>query len=347
MAVVFALQASVAVADTWIALKPAGVQVGNSVLASDPFAPDTLYADAYSVTSIVKSTDGGKTWNVVMPYSRSEVLEKIVVEQNAPNRVTALTLDSDIIIYRSTNGGTTWSRSHVSSPVTGIVWDIAVDPVDTNKLYTVHERICLTANSCVRDSGGISKSVDGGRHWTALLKDTNVEQVVIDPFGSGTVYAGSDWGGWRRSTNGGATWTSFDVSGESIFRIALDPVVPDVLYASTFSGLWRSDDRGDTWHKLGNPLAFGPAWSIAIDPAHREVIVAGGGGSQGASRSLDGGESWTPLNDGLTGSPLAPSQLAWIRVFFATNGKLYGAADLFGAMMLQTQPPPRSRSVRH
>jgi len=113
------------------------------------------------------------------------------------------------------------------------------------------------------------------------------------------------------------------------------------------AGFWRSDDRGDTWRKLGNPFAFGPAWSIAIDPAQREVIVAGGGSSQGASRSVDGGRTWTPINDGLTGYPLAPSQLAWIRVFFAINGKLYGAADFFGAMTLQTQAPPRSRSVRH
>ena len=349
MAVVFALQASAAVAgDTWIALTPARAQMGSSILAGDPFAPDTLYADAFSINSIAKSADGGKTWNVVLPFSRSEVLEKIVVERNAPNRVTAMMLDSDIIIYRSTNGGITWLRFHVSSPVPGIVMDIAVDPVDTNKLYTAHERICLTANSCVRDSGGVSKSVDGGRHWTALLKDTDVEQVIIDLFGSGTIYAGSEFGGWRRSTNGGATWTTFDLSGESIFRIVLDPVVPDVLYASTFvAGLWRSDDRGDTWRELGNPFAFGPAWSIAIDPAQREVIVAGGGSSQGASRSVDGGRTWASLNDGLIGYPLAPSQLAWIRVFFAINSKLYGAADFFGAMTLQTQAPARSRSVRH
>jgi hypothetical protein len=34
-------------------------------------------------------------------------------------------------------------------------------------------------------------------------------------------------------------------------------------------------------------------------------------------------------------------------VFFATNGKLYGASDFFGAMTLQTQAPARSRSVLH
>jgi len=48
MAVVFALQASVAVAgDTWIALTPARAQMGSSILAGDPFAPDTPYADAF------------------------------------------------------------------------------------------------------------------------------------------------------------------------------------------------------------------------------------------------------------------------------------------------------------
>jgi photosystem II stability/assembly factor-like uncharacterized protein len=352
VALVFALQVGLTVAgDAWIPLTPPQAQMGSSVLATDPFNPDTLYADAFSVNGIGKSTDGGKTWTLLPFFSRG-LLRKIIVERSAPNRVTALTWDDpDQSVHRSSDGGMTWSSRHFSSAVASLVVDLAIDPRQPNTLYAAHEHICLDVNHCVRDSGGISKSTDGGAHWTALIKGIDMEQVLTDPFGGGSVYAGSEFSNWLRSRDEGRTWAPLGVTGaERVFRMELDPVVPGTLYASTFEGgLWRSDDEGSTWTRLGTVFEYYgvPAWSIAVDPTNRQTIVVGGGSSSGARRSTDGGRTWTPLNDGLLGFDLAPTQLAWIRVLFASNGKLYGAADLGGAMMLQTPPPPRGRSVRH
>ncbi|HYS54323.1 MAG TPA: hypothetical protein VER58_11235 [Thermoanaerobaculia bacterium] len=338
-----ALHASVALAgDTWVALTPNAAPFGTSVVAADPFAPDTLYADAFYIAGMSKSTDGGKNWDV-LPFN-VQLLRKIIVETSAPNRVTAMAWDMlDYSVYRSTNGGLTWVRYQSSGAVIGILNDIAVDPLDSSILYAAHARSCLT--SCIADSGGVTKSSDGGRHWTALFKGVGIQQVFVDPFGSGTIYAVGTIS--RRSQNGGLTWTDLaSPGGEAIFRMALDPVVPDVLYASTFQGFWRSDDRGDTWRQLGSPFAIFPAWSIAIDPIRRGVIVAGGGNGFGVKRSMDGGQTWQPLNEGLA-VPQAPAQLDFIQVFFAPNGKLYGVAGFQGVMKLNAASEPRRRPVRH
>jgi len=354
LAAVLALHVSAALAgEVWVPLTPPEAQAGTSVLTADPFAPETLYANAYSSNSVVKSTDGGATWNAVLRYSPSELVGNIVVERSGANRVTVLTTDLlEVNVYRAADGGAVWSRYHVSLPVTGIPWDMAIDPLDSNTLYIAHAKSCYI--DCIAESGGISKSTDGGRTWTAIVKGRFVEQILIDPFGSGTIYAGVGFSGatgWRRSTDGGATWSFLPQPGtDSIFRIAFDPLLPGVLYAGTSEGnLWRSDDRGNTWHLLGkpfiSPLAF--PWTIAVDPTQRQTIVVGGGSFDGASRSSDGGRTWSPLNNGLTGFAIAPSQLAYFRtVFFTTNGRLYGASDLGGALML-VESRPRRRPARH
>jgi len=344
-AILLVLHAGVVLAgDKWTALTPAA-SMGSVLLAGDPLDPSTLYADDFPAAGIVKSRDGGATWAVTpfRPAASNAFLRKIIVEP--ANRVTALSWDTPegkTSVYRSSDGGTSWVTHRFTPVITGLIEDLAVDPANTNMLYAAHPRSCFI--SCIADSGGISRSTDGGAHWTVSFKGFGIEQVLVDPFGSGTVYAIGQVA--RRSQNGGATWTSIALPSDTIFRIALDPVVPDVVYASTYYGFWRSDDRGSTWQQLSGWPYF-PAWTIAVNPAQRQTIVIGGGSSSGVRRSTDGGKTWQPLNDGLLGAPLAPLQLAWIKVFFAPNGQLYGAADLFGAMTLQPINDRRQRAIRH
>ena len=345
-AVVLLLHAAVALAgERWTALTPFETHLGSVALAGDPVNPNTLYADNYPAAGIVKSTDGGATWTAT-PFRASfknSFLRNIVVD--AAGRVTALSWDDpNVSVYRSFDGGMSWTTHRFTPVITGLILDLVADPANPNVLYAAHPHVC--AFGCVADSGGVSQSTDGGGHWTALFKGFGIEQLAIDPFGSGTVYAAGQTTSWRLD-NGGQTRTKIELpGGDRIFRLALDPVVPDVVYASSYYGFWRSDDRGDTWHQLSS-TQYDPAWTIAIDPTRRDTIVIGGGSGWGVRRSTDGGRTWTPLNDGLTGAPLAPSQLASIRVFFAPNGQLYGAADLFGAMTLRSTNDRRQRAIRH
>lgn len=321
-------------------LTPHDAPMGEMAIAVDPFAPDTLYAEAFTLQAIAKSTNGGKNWSILP--ARARLFSKIVAGPDASQHVTALSADTpDYSVHRSADGGMTWQRHHFTPAVLGPLWDLAVDPHDWNTMYTAHWRNCF--GSCIPDSGGVAKSVDGGSHWFAILEGVDVDQVLIDPF-TGTIYAINAVS--YRSDNGGATWTSLALPGGHIFRAALDPVVPHVVYVSTESGeFWRSDDAGRSWHQLSSPFGWNPAWTIAVNPADRAMIAVGSGNNDlGAARSVDGGQTWVAIRNGLV-IPEYPMQLAWIKVMFASNGRLYGAAGFLGAMTLEKTPDGRRRAV--
>src|SRR5262245_61522272 len=247
-AILLALQASMALAgDKWIALTPDGARMGRVALAADPFAPQTLYADVYPSGAMAKSTDAGQSWTL-LPL-KANFVTKILVERAAPNRVTAFSSETPgFSLHRSVDGGITWTVYRPTAAVSGTINDLAIDPMNGAILYMAHGHVCTFG--CIADSGGISKSTDRGAHWTALFKGVHMEQVLVDPFDSATVYA-AGYPASRRSENSGQTWSDLAApGGGTIFRMALDPVVPNVVYASSFYGFWRSDDRGNTWHLL-------------------------------------------------------------------------------------------------
>jgi photosystem II stability/assembly factor-like uncharacterized protein len=72
---------------------------------------------------------------------------------------------------------------------------------------------------------------------------------------------------------------------------------PQVVYAGTDVGLYRSGDGGTTWRLLENPMKGSVVWSLGIDPIDPAVMFAGTGtpSTPGIFRSTDGGKSWGKL----------------------------------------------------
>jgi uncharacterized repeat protein (TIGR01451 family) len=117
-------------------------------------------------------------------------------------------------IYRSNDGGVTWS--HVSTTFTGqAVTSIVVDPASANHLYaaTVRGRGGIRRVSAPSSKPyGVYESRDGGASWTLRKGTTNelhgATDLVADPQNFKVLYA-SFWGdGIYKSTDGGATWAS-------------------------------------------------------------------------------------------------------------------------------------------
>ena len=73
---------------------------------------------------------------------------------------------------------------------------------------------------------------------------------------------------------------------------------PEIVYAGTDFGLYRSDDGGATWRLLENPMKGSMVWSMAIDPVDPAVMFAGTGtpSTPGIFRSTDAGKSWSRLS---------------------------------------------------
>ena len=115
-----------------------------------------------------------------------------------------------------------------------------------------------------------------------------------------------------RSTDGGITWREI-VQGlgdetEKLGRVAIAPSNARIMYLSTgTSGMYRSDDRGDSWTLRNNGLLSLAFSQIAISPRSPGVVLAGGT-SRGMYRSTDGGRLWEPT--GFTGRVTAMTFLA-------------------------------------
>jgi photosystem II stability/assembly factor-like uncharacterized protein len=203
-------------------------------------------------------------------------------------------------IYKSTDGGETWTRSGL--PNSEHLGNIQIDPRDSNVVY-------VTSQGPLWSSGGdrgVYKTTDGGRTWTAILTaspDTGANELVIDPHNPDILYAsmwqrrratgqfvgGGPESGIFKSTNAGKTWTKL-TSGlpkgdMGRINLAADgKVKPTRVYAMIEAlaperGFYRSDDAGATWARVGKR-------------------VPGGGRGGGAAESDPDGEQGPPQQEG-------------------------------------------------
>ena len=118
---------------------------------------------------------------------------------------------------------------------------------------------------------------------------------------TGTLIAGTRFGGLFRSTDSGQSWTHIEESPSApfLFNGVWDMTKNSQghLFAATARGVYRSTDNGDTWIAFDAGLTDRFIQALAIDSI--DVIFAGSF-SQGLFRSEDNGETWTAFNNGLT-----------------------------------------------
>lgn len=183
-------------------------------------------------------------------------------------------------------------------------------------------------------SGGVWKSTDGGITYEPVFDDhiQSIGAIKIDPTNTETVWVGTGEGWTRNSvsvgdgvyktTDGGETWTNVGLTdSERITRIVIDPANPDTVFVCATGHLWdaneergvyRTKDGGETWEQvLGIDEDTGCS-DIAMDPGDGNILYAGmwqfrrypdffnsGGPGSGLYRSMDGGDSWEELTNGI------------------------------------------------
>jgi len=118
----------------------------------------------------------------------------------------------------------------------------------------------------------------------------------------GTIHVGTIGQGVMSTADDGETWTRAGVrqgmhSDAIVKALLADHRRPEVVFAGTDAGLYRSDDAGAQWRLLDTPMSGSMVWSMAIDPADERVMFAGTGtpSTPGIFRTTDDGKTWTRL----------------------------------------------------
>ncbi len=193
-------------------------------------------------------------------------------------------------LWKTTNGGITWTTNTDNLPVLGIT-DIAIDPTNANIMYIATGDGNLGSLSALTGGSegdtksiGVLKSTNGGSTWSATGLNWNVTsgkligRLIINPTNPQILIVAASDGIWR-STNGGSTWSNVQ---NGYFRdLEFKPNDPSIIYASTYSPwgdaeIYRSTNSGTSWSSvatLPNVMRINLAVS-ANDPSLVDALCA-------------------------------------------------------------------------
>jgi len=300
-------------------------------------------ASAHSVwgAHVHTSVDGGASWEVLPAaphYDDERALT--AVWQLAPGPpdepATILAGIEPAGLFRSRDAGASWQEvAALNRHPTSSTWQpaggslalgsIELDPRDPRRCY------------CALSAGGVYRTDDGGRHWQPRNRGLRCD-FLPEPFPE---------------------------AGQCVHRMRLHPARPDRLYQQNHCGVYRSDDRGESWVDITGSLPSGFGYALALDhedpdvayvipeeSSHMRTTVAG---RLRVFRTRDAGGSWEALERGL------PQQHAYVSVlregmcndslrpagiyFGTSSGHLFASNDAGDSWQLIAGYLPRILSV--
>lgn len=318
--------------------------LGVSDIAIDPNNPSTMYiatgdgdpgslsalngtaaGDTKSV-GVLKSTDGGATWNTTglnWSVTDSKLIRRLVMNPGYPLELMAATSDG---IWLTVNGGDTWSQAQ-----TGYFMDLEFKPNNSD-----------TAYAASYEQGGnsqIYRTIDYGQNWTsvATLTDASRINLAVTPAWPNLVDAlatnasGGLRGLWYSNTSG-ASFTEYftgtnsnnllhssyngsgsDGQGHYDLAYAINPVDFNEIWIGGVNA-WNSTNGGSSWnlksmwtdHPVDNPNGVPEVHAdkhfIAFHPLQPNTMFECNDG--GLYKTTDGGATWTDLSNGLQISQL-------------------------------------------
>ena len=213
-------------------------------------------------------------------------------------------------VWKSTNEGTTFVPVFDEMP-TASIGDIAIDPKNPDVVWvgTGEANIFRSSNA----GCGVFKTIDGGKTWELMgLENTHtIPRIRIHPHDTDIVYVaagGQEWTdnpdrGLYKTVDGGKTWEKilYVNAHTGVNDLVLDPEQPDTVYCTTWERIRL---------KWNDPRTY-------EDHQHN-----------GIWKSVDGGETWKKINQGLP----APNEMGRIGIDIArSNPKvLYALVDNYG-----------------
>src|SRR6266496_594402 len=272
-------------------------------VAGDPSRPLVFYFGAVD-GGVWKTANGGQTWNNVTDGRPDVVYVAAMGHAFGPNATRG--------VFRSTDGGRTWSKLLYVDDSTGAI-DLALDATNPRVLYAAmwKSQRLPWGFSAGGGKSGLWKSSDGGDTWTDITASRGLPPRPLGRIGIAVSRANPSrlWasvegpaadssGGIFRSDDAGASWERVNADQKFMVRpwyfssVAADPTDENTMYVLNL-GTWRSVDGGKSFSRIRVP--HGDCHILWIDPKDPRRMIEGNDG--GATVSLDGGTTWSTVNN--------------------------------------------------
>jgi photosystem II stability/assembly factor-like uncharacterized protein len=336
-----------------------GLRDGRQIaaVAIDPRDPDRVFAAVLGhpygpneERGLYRSTDGGSSWQKVLGKDENTGAVSVLIDPQNPNIVYAALWTSrnppwrlrDILqlwqhggLYKSTDGGSTWSPLRNGLPANVGRIGLAIAPEDPHRLY-----------AWINDDKGcdIYRTSDAGANWIKVNSESRVcgrgndfSGLAVDPVDRDIVYATNTQ--TYRSENGGQTWTGLKGApgGDDYHTVWIDPGDRNIILLGSDQGATLSVNYGRTWSSWYNqPTA--QFYHVITDDRFPYRVFGGqqeSGSTEVASRSDDGAiwiRYWHPVGASEYGyvapDPLHPT------IIYGAGG---GTVSRYDETLQQTQ----------
>jgi len=324
---------------------------------------------------LLRSSRDRTRWDVAGPYFHGQGVYSMAYDgRNGRHR-----------LWVSTNS-LMWGTFLRSSDDFGRIWTNPLEanirfPIESGASLKNIWQICLGRGEepetlyCGVEPAALFESRDGGESWSLVrgLYDHPhrprwmpgngglcLHTIVPDPGNKKGMYVGVSAAGVYRTEDGGSTWQArnngirvvfmpekYPEFGQCVHKIVLHESRPERLFLQNHWGLYRSDNRGDSWQDIarGVPSDFGFAMlmhphdanCVYILPVESDEFRCTPEGRLRVYRTRNAGGSWEALERGLPQKgayetvlrdAISTDSLDPAGIYFGTrSGKLYGSRD--------------------
>jgi photosystem II stability/assembly factor-like uncharacterized protein len=224
-------------------------------ISVNPTNAEQVYINACS--GIYRSGSAGEKWVKIpgIPFSARRTY-KLLVHPSNPKIIFAGTSEG---LWRSKDDGKKWM---LLTSKTLVIRSIVVTPDNPNRVLIATDDLGIRTSQNLGDDFADSNVGFINRHVLAIMPDaTERGRLLVSVFHDGS------GGSVFTSVDGGQNWQSSSrgLAGRDVFTFYQMPDNPNVVYAGTNTGVYRSNDRGSSWSFTGveqtNKIEKAPARS--------------------------------------------------------------------------------------
>lgn len=304
-----------------------GAMIYQNLLCAQFFNANTGFIGVQSVRGIVKTTNGGQSFDTlqIVPSGSGSANAMYFLNQQ-----TGFVAGSSVFkVQRTTNGGLNWmmmpnlgtstlnsiyawdtanvivggstSGKLFKTSTSGAVWDTVLLG-GTNSIYNIKFANSNTGYLC-GSSGLFRSTTNGGLNWAGVNPPTTSSLYSIAISGSDVYVSGytASKENMFKTTNGGVTWDSIFFTGASSITgfntYGMDKAGNNIILVGTYGEIIRSTNTGVNWATLMYRRSLANLTDVYANSSGKVIAVGVNNGSPDVIVvSADAGNTWNPVN---------------------------------------------------